>query len=62
MIRYKYNKDCLLFYELLKECEDIDELSISIDNLIDALRSSVYDLCQDKNWNIFNIETESGIL
>ena len=31
--------------------EDIEELNVSIENLVDALNSAIYDLCMDNGWD-----------
>jgi len=57
-IRNSHIRDSLLFYELLEESESMQELNKNIDKLVDAFRSGICDLCDDKGWDSSDIESD----
>lgn len=59
-VRYNPIRDSLLFYELLEESEDISELNSTIENLVDAFRTGIMDLCSDNGWDYS--DTDSDIM
>lgn len=56
MIRNNLTQDSLMFYELLDESENEVELQKTIDNLMIAFKSGIWDLCDEMGWNPDDIE------
>lgn len=48
----------LLFYDLLEESDDINDLNDNIDFLIDCMRMSVLDLCSDNEWDCYSLDND----
>lgn len=56
-VRFNPIRDSLLFYELMEESENVSELNKTIENLVDAFRCGICDLCDDNGWDYFDVDS-----